>query len=494
MKGLLLLLLTWFQLGAFQQASAAVGCSLANPDQDIARLFPEVTSYRVHFLSFKTQAPEGQKALEVGLGTPLDALFETDDTPYSLYIVDGKKGRLGYVFGANNRGAHSSIQLIGALDPSGSLLSLSLQRIRSPEAKAFRNEAFLNGLAQAGLEANYTPCYRDGLCEGLSAADPSQGRAKQDYQAILRGVTKLRLLKDLLLQPTRNPIPRSNKALAEWIGNYRGAELVAALPKELNPQVLTPEAYQPDDPVFVWGLGEYALVWPLGALAQHPLLEMQIGTQSLLLASASLSSNPVLLAPTTPKAFRSTRDVLFEEALFLDLHSGSQWSLSLGKSVYGPSANQRIRRGLGGLSLSWQDALNSGLKLVGSPPLSGSRKSPRKGELLVLQVGDRHPAWRITDLAPDGLLQQEGLVLARIGDDAVGWQHRDQTGQTHDLKRDGTLFAHDKATGSRWSLVSGRAMEGPLKGRQLQGLVHTRLQQSAWESLFPGQSLAPNRQ
>jgi hypothetical protein len=490
MKGLSILLIACLGLSATQPAVAAVGCSLANPDQDIARLFPGMTSYRVHFLSFKTQAPDGLKAFELGLGTPLDPLFETADTPYTLYIVNRKNERLGYVFGANNRGAHSRIQLIGALDPEGELKSLTLQRIRSPEAPQFRSEAFLSDLRQAGFQEDFGACYRDNQCDAVTVADPSQGRAAKDYRAILRGLTKLKLLKELLLQPTANLVPRTDRARAEWIGNFRGPELIAARPQRLPTKALAVDAFAPKDQVFVWGLGTSALVWPVQALNQHPLLEMQVAGQSILLASASLNTNPVVLAPTGPQALRSTRDVLFEDQVYMDMQSGSQWSLSLGQSVYGPAAGQSIPRGLGGVVLSWQEAKQSGLKLFGHPWAEVPTESdPNPSELLVLQTGSAHPAWTLSDLPKDRLLQTEGLILAAMGASAIAWQQQDHTGQRHRFTRDGTFFARDRSTQSQWSLISGRAVSGDLKGRQLRGLVHTRMQHNAWESLFPGQRL-----
>ena len=482
----------WLFLGSLQVAHSAVGCSLANPDQDIPRFFPEMRSYRVHFLSFQRQAPEQLKALEIGLQSPLDSVFETLDVPYTLYVVEGRTERLGYVFGANNRGAHSSIQLIAALDAQGTLKDLYLQRIRSPEAESFRSSGFLDALTQAGLEEAPTwfSCYRDGHCEDMPVLDPSEGRAKADYQAILRGMAKLKLLKDLLLQPTHPPNPRTPQALAEWIGNYRGTKLVSARSLPLSPKSSPQQNFAEDDWVYVWGLGERALVWPVQALTKRPLLEFQIGEQSLLLASASLGTNPVLLFPNSPSAFRSTKDVLFEEQVHMDLETGSQWSLSLGQAIYGPAMGTQIGRGLGGLRMSWADAKASGLKLMTLHGPVGERTASPKGELLVLKTGSAHPAWRLSQLPEEGLLFQEGLLLARIRGDAIAWRTQDRQQTEHEFARAGRFHITDKATSTKWSLISGRAVDGPLEGRQLQGLVHLRLSESAWKSLFPGQSLA----
>lgn len=485
MKGFFILLIVWVASGLAQPVRAAVGCSLNNPDQDISRLFPEMTSYRVHFLTFKTQAPERLKALELGLQTPLDPIFESVDVPYSLYIVDGKNGRLGYVFGANNRGAHSSIQLIGAIATDGTLRKLTIQRIRSPSAVDFRSEAFLQALVEAGLEAEFTPCYRDGLCDKVEVSDPSNGRAKEDYRAILRGVTKLRLLKELLLSPTQNPRPRTPNARAEWIGNFRGQELVAGAAKPLAASPLKPDAFAPTDRVFVWGVGDMALVWPLAELQNHPLLEMKIGNQSLLLGQASLNNNPVLWAPGEGETFRSTQDILFEDQIYMDLQSGSQWSLSLGQSVYGAAAGKTLRRGFGGLTLTWEEAQSTGLRLVGDPGSTTSAPLQLKtNPLLVLNQGNQTVAKQLSELPVRSLLKANAIIIAKIGTDAIAWSTTDHQNERHNLSRHGLFFARDLATGSQFSLVSGRALSGPLQGRQLQGVVQNRMQQGPWESLF----------
>ena len=205
--GFILVLLT---LGLWPRgAQAAVGCSLNDPDEDIQRFFPEMTSYRVHFVTLKKQNPDGTAALERGLGTPLDPVFETADVPYSLYVVEGPQTRLGYVLGSNNRGAHGSIQVIAALDAKGQLLEVYLQKIRSPEASQFRSDAFLDALAEHSLEdfSTQASCYRDGLCDAALVADPSEGRATEDYHSILRGLAKLHWLQELLLLPLGVRLP-----------------------------------------------------------------------------------------------------------------------------------------------------------------------------------------------------------------------------------------------------------------------------------------------
>jgi hypothetical protein len=302
-------------------------------------------------------------------------------------------------------------------------------------------------------------------------------------------MAKLNLLKQLLLQPTAAPTPRTSSARAEWIGNFRGPDLVAAKPLALSLAAIDEKAFADKEEVYVWGLGSKALVWPLSALRDNPLLETQIGEQTLLLSKATLGGNPILLAPSGPSAFRSTLDVLFEDQIYMDLKSGSQWSLSLGACVYGPSAGARVRRGLGGLPMSWAMAKKSGLELWGLSTVSGSERAFEPPELLVLERGEDHPAWRISQLPETGLLLEQDLLLARIDSDAIAWQSLDHTQQRHKFNREGLLFAQDEATGSRWSLVSGRAIAGPLEGRQLVGLVHLRLKEIAWRSLFPGQIL-----
>jgi|GEM_PF-190530 len=497
MQTLLRLTLLITLLVCAKPAHAVIGCSLNNPDADIARFFPGMQSYRVHYLSFKNQNPNGLAALEKELQTPLDPVFETQEIPYSLYVVEGEQGALGYVFGANNRGAHSSIQVIAILNRQLKLQEIYLQRIRSPDAKVFQSPVFLEALSKIALQdfKGFSDCYRDKKCDNMPIQDPSKGRSQKDFRAILRGLAKLDLLRTHLLELGQPPSPMTNTARAEWISNYRGKELSLATALPMVAQTRAPEGWSPNKQVFVWAHQNKAFVWPVGLLATHPILSAEYEKEHLTLIKASRSGNPVILRSTQPEHFKPTLDLLFEDQVFMDLRSGSQWSMSLGESLYGPRANERVKREVGGIQLSWSQAQKTGLDLIAlTHPTKTRQGQHTPPALLVISTDDSNPGFSISGLSPKKILIQKDLLIARIGDDAIAWRVSDTMNQRHEFHRDSDFLMKDVATSSTWSLISGQATEGPLKGRQLQGLELLRLQESHWRSLFPNQDLPEEAQ
>ena len=471
------------------QAHAAVGCSLNNPDEDIERFFPEMTSYRVHFVSLSTQNPRGHEELARRLETPLDPVFETENVPYSLYIVEGPESRLGYVLGANNRGAHSSIQVIAALDASGELLEVYLQRIRSPEAERFQSAGFLQALSAHSLEefSRETACFRDGQCQRALVPDPTEGRAQADYQAILRGLAKLHWLQEILLFPLGGPAPRDRGAQAEWIGNHRGQGLLDAVAHQPELRLTTPDDHPPEAEVFVWGLGRHGLVWPLEALETHSALSTQIGAHTLLLARSHSGGGPRVLRLSAPGSLRPTRDVLWGDRVFLDDATLSRWSLALGEAVYGQSSGEPLQTLHGGLRLSWSEAQSSGLLLLNAGPdfLPQERTTLEAGDYLLVKEAVSSRAWRLGELEEDALYTDDTLVIARVGDAAAVWSRTDHEGRRHHLHRESTLHLRDRATGSTWSLISGKALSGPLQGAQLLAPTSQTLSEEGLFGLFP---------
>ena len=468
-------------------AEAAIGCSLNNPDEDIQRFFPEMTSYRVHFVSFKIQNPEGHQLLEEKLKAPLDPVFETIDVPYSLYIVEGESSRLGYVLGSNNRGAHSSIQVIAALNPQGQLLEVYLQRIRSPEADRFRSAKFLETLSQHSLQefARESSCFSGEKCEGALVADPSEGRALQDYQAILRGLAKLHWLQELLLLPLGGPAPPSIEAQAEWIGSHVGPGYSTADALALTPRLAAPQDFEPDEQVLVWGLGEHALVWPLAVLESHASAHIQVGQHTLLLARANRSGNPVMLKLSDPQQIRPTRDVLWNDQIFVDWDTRSRWSLSLGQAVYGSPGKTPPLRLKSGAILTWSEAQQTGLQLVTLSTQDLPDATPQSFEHLVVETNQGRVVWPLDELPRHTLSFHSDILLARIGSDALAWSIHDQSGRSHEFSRADSFHVVDRGTESRWSLISGRALTGPLQGAQLTPLPTNRLNTTSLEGLFP---------
>jgi hypothetical protein len=76
-------------LAAPQAVFAAIGCTLSNPAEDLKYLFPEMTSYKEELKEFgKLQDGEKLfKSLKDRLGSDLDPIYETFETPYTVYFI-----------------------------------------------------------------------------------------------------------------------------------------------------------------------------------------------------------------------------------------------------------------------------------------------------------------------------------------------------------------------------------------------------------------------
>src|SRR5579864_7828777 len=86
-----------------QGAFAAIGCSLSNPAEDLKYLYPEMTTYKEELMEFP-KLKDGAalfKGLRARLGSDLDAIYETYETPYTVYSVFKGAVKLGVVHGVN---------------------------------------------------------------------------------------------------------------------------------------------------------------------------------------------------------------------------------------------------------------------------------------------------------------------------------------------------------------------------------------------------------
>jgi len=327
-------------------AVAAVGCSLSNPAEDIATFFPDALSFDAHVVTFRRQSPEGWAQFGARLGDDLDPVWETDDVPFSLYVVDGAAGRLGYVFGTNQRGRYSNLQVVVALDNELRLRTVKLQKIRSPVYAVFEDPEFLSSLASLPLATflEYAPCYRgqSGGCDEVPIQDPSAGDDPEDYRAILRAMAKLQVLAELLLKPGGRSETSTPEALAEWVGQRggdqsesRGVVVFREIPvTEISPGT---EFFAVDG-----GPGLLLDSWAAGEVAV---------VDDFLVGRADSGSARVFVKQ---EGFVLTDQVLFGERLIRDDKTGSLWSLSSGKAVSGARRGEPLKLA-SGARLRWQE-------------------------------------------------------------------------------------------------------------------------------------------
>jgi len=188
---------------------AAIGCTLSNPAQDLKCLYPEMTTYKEELrqLDQMKNGADLFKKLRARLGSDLDPVYESYETPYTVYSIFKGSDLIGIVHGVNVPGKGGVIQVFISAEPgSGEIKSFFFQRIESPAAKALKKKDFreqFNGLTLADF---YKHDYF-AVAEPTSDKDkvgriaaPDVGEAgKQDYQASLRGLRKNLVLLDMFV-------------------------------------------------------------------------------------------------------------------------------------------------------------------------------------------------------------------------------------------------------------------------------------------------------
>jgi hypothetical protein len=147
------------------------------------------------------------KNLRARLGSDLDPVYETYETPYTVYSVFKGSDLIGIVHGVNVPGKGGVIQVfIAAAPASGEITNFFFQRIESPAAKALKKKEFrvqFNGLTLADFyKHDYfrvaEPTSDKDKVGRISAPDVGDA-GKQDYEAALRGIRKNLILLDMFI-------------------------------------------------------------------------------------------------------------------------------------------------------------------------------------------------------------------------------------------------------------------------------------------------------
>lgn len=192
-----------------QESRAAIGCTLSNPAQDLKYLFPEMTTYKEEARQLDKMKNGEQlfKNMRARLGSDLDPVYETYETPYTVYSVFKGSDLIGIVHGVNVPGKGGVIQVFISAEPgSGEIKSFFFQRIESPAAKALKSKAFraqFNGLTLADFYKHDYFAVAEPASDkdkvGRIAAPDVGDAGKQDYQATLRGIRKNLILLDMFV-------------------------------------------------------------------------------------------------------------------------------------------------------------------------------------------------------------------------------------------------------------------------------------------------------
>lgn len=193
----------------------AIGCTLTNPARDLKALFPEMTSYREDIKEFRS-LPDGHasyQALRERVGGDLDPVYESYDTPYTLYSVFRGDTRIGFVHGVNVPGRGGVIQVFLAMDPdTAAVRRMFYQRLESPGGAALRtpeSTGQFTGLSLADFYKHdyYAASDPDNEVDkvGRLKAPPGVAEAAQaDWGVTIRGVRKNLILLDLFVFDLRH--------------------------------------------------------------------------------------------------------------------------------------------------------------------------------------------------------------------------------------------------------------------------------------------------
>ena len=191
------------------QAFAAIGCTLSNPSEDLKYLYPEMTTYKedLNELPRIKNGAELFSALRERLGSDLDPIYETFETPYTVYSVFKGESKIGVVHGVNVPGKGGVIQVFLSMDPqTAAIRKFFFQRLESPAARQLRSKEFLSQFEGLTLGDFYKHDYYVTVDPGAKADkvaaiqppafDPS---GRPDYEASLRGIRKNLILIDFFV-------------------------------------------------------------------------------------------------------------------------------------------------------------------------------------------------------------------------------------------------------------------------------------------------------
>lgn len=196
-----------------QSVFGAIGCTLSNPAEDLKYLYPAMTSFKEDLQEFPRLkgGAELYKGLKARLGSDLDPIYETFETPYTVYSVFQGAKKIGVVHGVNVPGKGGVIQVFLSMDPDAAeIRSFFFQRLESPAARQLRAKEFraqFSGLTLADFYKHdyYAAVEPAAKADKLAAIKPPQidPGGRPDYEASIRGVRKNLILLDFFVYGQR---------------------------------------------------------------------------------------------------------------------------------------------------------------------------------------------------------------------------------------------------------------------------------------------------
>ncbi len=213
---------------------------------------------------------------------------------------------------------------------------------------------------------------------------------------------------------------------------------------------------------------------------------------------------------------------LYKDALVMfDRETGTLWTQVDGKALRGPLGGRRLVE-VPALQTTWKawKKLHPDTLVLQKPPslrgssyegyfsdperrgLSGTRGDKRlEGKALIIGVHAGDDAVAI----PLDALEKKQLIEVVLGDQPVlvVYSRKEQTAAVFRAtleerrlsfrlhKRGNQTFLEDVETGSVWSPLEGRAVEGPLQGKRLKAIAYLRSYWYAWSAYRPQTRIVP---
>ena len=194
-------------------AFGAIGCTLSNPAEDLKYLYPAMTTFKEDLKEFPRlqNGAELFAGLKARLGSDLDPIYETYETPYTVYSVFQGARKIGIVHGVNVPGKGGVIQVFLSVDPATAEIgSFFFQRLESPAARELRSKEFRAQFAGLTLGDFYKHDYYAAVSPGAKADKvaavklPDVGPSgRPDVEASLRGIRKNLILLDFFVYDRR---------------------------------------------------------------------------------------------------------------------------------------------------------------------------------------------------------------------------------------------------------------------------------------------------
>jgi hypothetical protein len=491
---------------------AAVGCALANPEEDLKEFFPNLTDFSTHYLSFQAQAPERLQLLSKGIGDTLDPVYETADVPYTLYSVRENGEQLGYVFGANQRGTYSNIQVIAVTNGSLNLQHVYLQKIRSPKWETFRSQAFSDALASKDLSAypKLRSCYVNGRCEDAGLDDPTGGAESGDFRSILRALAKLHVLSALLLEPGSERAGKNAQARSERISSWWHGERIGRAIQEPRWSAVALAPWADDEPVLVWRGAQGGVIIPLAVLGTHPVVNAEVGGRSVAFTWSAYGDTAVVLERPEGVHFEPTLEVLHGVTLVSASDDRAQWSPALGMAVRGVSVGRTSDLAAGAVQTTFgrarrvapqarvllgeqRDEIKHLVEVRKRLTRRGARPSAR-GRVTVVAIGDQRHGFGLKE-AKDGLartrLAGRQVALVYSGDLRSAFIEPQARALLY-LGTEpftGAPWLWDRTTGTLHEGISGGVLLGPDSASPLEPVALYSMPERSFRALHSGSRL-----